>query len=46
VKAVIAAALAQAVLKVDEGIVTDASPEQMTILKRVLTPSLDRLRRG
>jgi hypothetical protein len=44
VKAVVAAALAQAVFKVDEGVFTDASSEHVTILERVLSPSIDRLR--
>lgn len=44
VQVVIAAALAQAVFKVDEGIFSDASSEQVTILERVVTPSIDRLR--
>ncbi len=44
VKTVVAAALAQAVFKVDEGVFSDSSSEQVTILERVLTPGIDKLR--
>jgi hypothetical protein len=44
IQAVIAAALAQAVFKVDEGIFSDSSSEQVTIVERVLSPGIDRVR--
>lgn len=44
VKAVVAAALAQAVFTSDEGIFSDAASEQVTIVERILSPGIDRLR--
>lgn len=44
VKAVVAAALAQSVFSIDENVFGDSSSEHVTILERVLSPGIDRLR--
>jgi hypothetical protein len=46
VKAVVAAALAQAVFTTEDSIFSDSSGEHVTILERVIAPSLDRVRPG
>lgn len=44
VRTVVAAALAHSVFNVDENVFTDSASEHVTILERVLSPGIDRLR--
>ncbi len=44
VKTVVAAALAQSVFVIDENILGDSGAEHVTILERVISPGIDRLK--